>query len=180
MGRPIYFAPPPVDALDGYLRANGRGVPPPKKKRTSLSGISDRDMATASEQAAKMRESEDWTGARGLHFVALHDELHTAIYGVGAPDLDDGRKRRLATIAADRLIRDTFKGDAYSFSVYFVWAWARAERREVFCRAQKKTSSALTWRRVFTATHDFGDWRMDAYRTRTKLPPAFQDESRED
>ncbi len=82
---------------------------------------------TIREQTRAMMASGDFSQACAVHFLALHDELHRKVYGVGDPDLTGGMPVNRARQQAQGLL-SAMGADAL---VKFVrWAWQDEKRCE--------------------------------------------------
>lgn len=97
------------------------------KKRKGLRSAGMDDVAAAYEEANRMRESRDWTGARPKHLVALYEQLHRHVYGVPASELR-GKVITAARLMAARLLEREFGGDVERMVSFIAWSWKREKR----------------------------------------------------
>ena len=95
---------PAADHLDDIIAA----MPKPGVKRAH----SPKQLfARYDSEMVAMRDSKDWSKAKGKHLVALYAWLHAEVYKVDPIELFDGQCLLGACSAANRLIEDVFGGD---------------------------------------------------------------------
>lgn len=101
-------------------------------------------------QVREMCGSGDWSGAVGLHLVALYEFLHREVYGVEPLELD-ARAWFLAQGTAGRMVERYFGGDCGACVSFVRWAWRREQEREEWRRRNNRDGQRIGWRLMFSA-----------------------------
>jgi hypothetical protein len=150
--------PSAADMLDAEIA--GMSKPGLKKARDPRT-----QFKRATSEMCGMRDSKDWSNARGKHLVALYAWLHSETYKVDPIELLDGNSFMGAASAADKLIVDVFGAEIDRAVQYVCWVW----RRE---RARLAKNSAnpfrVGWRLVFVNRSLVTDYRIDLVRGITR------------
>lgn len=149
--------PPTADtpaalALERAIGDMGTKRPKRKASATSL-------LKTSLIEAEIFRTTNDWSTAKGRHFVALYAWLHAEIYGAEAQDLLDGKSMLAASSAADKMLRVDFEGQAARFVEFIAWCWKREK-----VAMKKGVGRRLSWRLQFALRHLLVDYRVDLMR----------------
>lgn len=98
------------------------------------------------EETRKMMETGVFTDATASHFLALHDELHSKIYGVPDPDLVGGSVRGARSQA-----QSIVEALGVARTVDFVrWAWLDEQRRETWRRENHRDGARMSAARLFS------------------------------
>jgi hypothetical protein len=121
--------------------------------------------ALADGQMQEMRDAKDWSKAKGKHLVAIYAWLHADTYKVDPIELLDGKTFMGACMAADKLIRDVFGGDAERAVQYVSWVWRR-ERAKL--AKYSGNTFRIGWRLVFVNRTLVTDYRIDLVRGITR------------
>lgn len=112
-----------------------------------------------------MRQSGDWSDALPRHLVVLHGMIHEHVYGV-APAESTGAEFAAAAVAAARMLKVDFGGDAQAMFEFIRWSWQREQDREEWRRQNHKEGGRLDWRRQFCQRGILTDYRVDMARKR--------------
>lgn len=143
---------PAVLALETAIAAMGTKRP---KRKASASAL----LKTSLIEAEIYRTTNDWTTAKGRHFVALYAWLHSEIYGADADDLLDGKSMLAASSAAEKMLRVDFEGQGARFVEFIAWCWKREK-----VAMKKGGGRRLSWRLQFALRHLLVDYRVDLMR----------------
>ncbi len=103
-----------------------------------------------------------WDDARPLDFVAAYAVQHLKVYGVDASELV-ARERHTAMLAAGRMLKEVFDGDAAAMADFIRWTWRREHEREVWRRQNNRSGGRLGWRLQFGGAL-IADYQLDKAR----------------
>lgn len=142
-------------AWAGTKKTKAKGPTPPTKKRVERA-----------QQAVKaFTVSGVWTEAKPDHFVELYRLLHTKVYGLEPTELA-GAAWSAASMAAGKMLKREFDGDAEKMAEFFRWVWVVQGKDEKRRRAGLKDDDfKVTWRYQFSAKLH-GQWRLAVMRGR--------------
>ena len=127
----------------------------PKRAKKRPNG---RDALTRAEiDMVRLRKAAHWDKAKGMHFVALFAWLHREIYKVESIDLYKDGAAFAAASAAEKLLRDEFKGIGDDLVKFIAWCWARERKR---MERGTESSWRLNWRGQFVSRTLLVDYRV--------------------
>lgn len=124
----------PVDFAEFAASKRGFGK---ERKRVVSQATFDKAMRDIEQMIA----DDNWTKARGVHFVALFAQLFEHVYGVGP--VFTGTDRAHAVMRAANLLKSKFNSDKADFVNFIRWTWQREERNEKWRRANDRPSRPI-------------------------------------
>lgn len=120
-----------------------------EKKKRATRGVSQKKFDEATERAAEMAKSSDWSKARAIDFVALYASMHERVYGA-APVMTHADWLN-ASFMATAFQRTHCENDPQRVADFFWWVWRREKEREAWRRENGRDGSSISWRLQFSA-----------------------------
>lgn len=135
---------------------------PEKKKGPSAASKIQIERSLA--EADAMRTANNWSEAKGRHWVSLYVWCHKSVYGILPSELS-GKEWTMAVMAAHRLCEREFNDSAETMLDFVRWAWAR--ERKAHARAGDSDRRRFGWRLQFSASLAT-DYRLSVHRGNKK------------
>lgn len=132
-------------------------APKPPRVRRLENAAMDRAM----EDVVRFTAEQDWSQAKGRHWVALFAKFHREVYGVEPADLTP-KARMDAAVMAAALVRRHFK-EPDEMAEFVWWCWQRERGREKWRRENGRAGGSITWRLQFNGAL-VTDFRIDRAR----------------
>lgn len=143
------------------------------RRRTKVGGVAD-DMAAFASTAPKrtnptglarqlretktMMKTNEWSGAKASHLVAMYVILHKMVYGV-EPEIK-GDELKQAKMTAGSFLKTKCSGDFIEAVGYMKWVWARERDRETWRREQHIDGKVLGWRLILKHSGIWTEYRV--------------------
>lgn len=140
----------------------------PARKRSKASPA--KAFHRASEQAAEMKDANDFASAEPKHFVGLYALLHHQVYGAAPIELE-GDAYFAAVRESAKMLRDVFAGEPPKMANFMRWVWLRELKREKAANAatERRGGYRVGWRLQFASRALVTDYRVEIARAGRKV-----------